>query len=64
MFFIVSLSRLCSAITIDNRPPGMVRAKGNYMGKDLSRLSLFYQIPLHMPSVSYARLYCNTYTEC
>lgn len=36
----------------DNRPPGVVPAKANYMGKDLRRLATYYQIPLQTPSVS------------
>lgn len=34
----------------DNRPPGVVPAKANYMGKDLRRLATYYQIPLQTPS--------------
>jgi len=30
----------------------MVPAKGQYMGKDIERLSKFYQIPLNSPKVS------------
>ena len=36
----------------ENRPPGMVPAKGRHMGKDLRRLSAYYSVPLHLLSVS------------
>ena len=41
-----------SSFSLGNKPPGMVPLKGQYMGRDISRLARYYQIPLNAPAVS------------
>lgn len=53
--YVHSMHSYCwSSFLLGNKPPGMVPLKGQYMGKDISRLAHYYQIPLNAPAVSVA----------
>ena len=54
-WYVHSVHSYCwSSFLLGNKPPGMVPLKGQYMGKDISRLAHYYQIPLNAPAVSVA----------
>ncbi len=43
----------------DNRPPGMVPAKGRYIGRDIKRMREFYQMPIKAPKVKCTVFHCS-----